>query len=192
MFVKYVMATNKDYRGHVKLVVRNEQKQEVAYSLVDTLDADMVSLTDAEIGLVKKHSPGVWYNQRDRYILDIDRMADLIRQSWLEAGTNTINIEYKQVEESLKEWRAAGSNAATVPEDVLIWKQATGNSTEWAISDIETRINAYRNVLTSIRRIRLLGKQDLRDATGVDLFDVYNRVVVQLEAIRGSSSNPGV
>jgi len=192
VFVKYVMVDNSDYRGHVKLVVRNAQSQEVAYSQVVELDDDMVVLSADEIRLVKKHSPGVWYDKREQHILAIDQLADSIRQSWLEVGTNTIDLEYRQVEQTLNEWQAAGSDPNDIPEDLLIWKDVTGQTLEWVVNDISTQIQGYKMVLSGIRRARLTGKKALRDAPDDQLEAVYANVLVQLESMRGSSNDPDI
>lgn len=190
MFVKYVMLNVNDYRGNVRLVVRNEQSQEIAYTSVEVTDNDMVQLTQAEIDLVLERSPGVWYTKRNEYILNVDTLADEIRQSHLEVGTETIDLEYKQVEEELLAWQAAGSDPNNVPADIAVWQQATGESLAWVVNDIETQIANYKAVISSIRSVRLLGKQTLRDALIENLDTEYATIVADLEALRGGPNDP--
>lgn len=184
MFVKYVMSSPKDYRGNVKLIVRNEQRQEIAYSKVETVDADMIELIENEVTLVKEKTDGQWLDLRSELKYKIDMLADEIRKSYLEAGYTTIDLEYIQVENVLNEWEAKGKPSNDVPEDITVWKEVTGKDLEWTVSDIRAAINDYRQTISGIRRIRLTAKRDLDSASISTLKSVYDQAVQDLEALR--------
>lgn len=184
MFVKYVMVDKNDYRGHVKLIVRNEQQQEIAYSSVESLDADMVQLTQAEVDEVLLRSPADWRTKRKSYKTKIDLLADDIRKSYLEAGYATIDIEYVQVENELNKWEDKGKPVNDVPTDISVWQEVTGQDLDWTVNDIKAAINSYRVVISDIRRVRLTGKKDIDTVTD-DLLDAtFNQVMADLEAMR--------
>ena len=192
MFVKYVMTDVSDYRGNVRLIVRNELSQEIAYSAAEVFDSDMVELTQIEVDAILDRSPGIWYSNRNSLILKVDEYSDNIRQSHLEVGSNTIDLEYKQVEEVLLAWQAAGSDPNTVPPEISVWQQVTGETLTWVVNDIETQIYGYKNVVSAIRSIRLLGKQAIRDAPVSDLETTYTSIIADLEVLRGNPNDPNV
>ena len=192
MFVKYVMTNTSDYRGNVRLIVRNELSQEIAYSATEVLDPDMVELTQPEVDAILERAPGIWHTSRNALILKVDEYADDIRQSHLEVGSNTIDLEYKQVEEVLLSWQSAGADPNAVPPEISVWQQVTGETLTWVVNDIETQIAGYKSIVLAIRNIRLLGKQALRVALISDLETTYTSIIADLEVLRGTPNDPNV
>lgn len=185
MYVKYPMVDSYDYRGNVALVVSSPDGQEIAYSNVDAMDGDMVSLIEDEVTLVKDRTDIVeWLSVRDELCRQVDVMADQIRESYKYPGQLTIEMEYVQVEAVLKEWQEAGSPLDDVPDEIQVWQDVTGNDLSWVVNDIESAIQLHRTMISSIRRLRLLGKKAITEASVAELNSTYDSYISQLEAIR--------
>lgn len=185
MYVKYPMVDDNDYRGNVALIVGTASGSDIAYSSVDVLDDDMVVLVEAEIDLVRQKT-GVqsWLTTRDDYCRRLDALADEIRESYKYPGQMTIDMEYAQVELVLRDWQAAGSPADEVPDEIQVWQDVTGNDLSWVVNDIENAIVQHRTMISSIRRLRLMGKKDLLAASESELTATFENYAAQLEAIR--------
>lgn len=184
MQVKYLMLDDTDYRGNVKLIVRNEQGDEIAYTEIETPTEDMVPLTEQEVGLVQEQTSTLWLAERKELQRKIDIHADQIRQSYLYNGDLTIFSEYLQVEKVLDEWLAEGSDYNNVPVEISVWAQATGNTLEWAVNDIHYSALGHRYMLANVRSIRLLGKGRLNTEPMETLYTAFNEVIAQLEQWR--------
>ena len=185
MYVKYPMVDDNDYRGNVALIVGSASGPDIAYSSVDSLDDDMVVLVEAEIELVRQRT-GVtdWLPMRDDYRRQLDVLADEIRESYKYPGRMTIDMEYAQVELVLRDWQAAGSPPDDVPDELQVWQDVTGNDLAWVVNDIESSIVQHRTMISSIRRLRLMGKMELATVEESELKSVFESYSAQLEAIR--------
>lgn len=185
MYVKYSMQSPQDYRGNVALIVGTTDGTDIAYSNTDVVDEDMIELVEDEIELVIKQVPGLnWLVTRDLLRKQLDTLADNVRQSHLFPGSQTIDAEYNQVELALKEWRDLGSPMDDVPDEILVWQEVTGNDLSWVINDIEMQVAAFRFMISSVRRLRLIGKNELATAPDTELQSIYDNYASQLEAFR--------
>jgi hypothetical protein len=98
-------------------------------------------------------------------ISDIDSTADAARLDVLSRPTNS--EEYRQAETQAREFKAAGYPATDVPEDVDSWASAKyrdGWTAQQAADDIIATADTWRGLLSSIRRLRLSAKEDVRHA----------------------------
>lgn len=186
MYVKYVMQSPTDYRGTVKLIVRNSSGQDLAYSAVASQDADMVVLVTAEIDLVKDATNGVWPDIREALGIEIDAYADDVRKLLRPPMAETVDVEYLQVETALNEWEAAGSDPNTVPGEVSVWATIKGETLEWAINDIRTAVTQLRTTIQSIRQSRLQGKENVFTAPDPDVENAYLAAIADLDTIKAS------
>lgn len=187
MYVKYKMRGPTDYRGNVALIVRAANGDDVSYSNVEALDADMVQLIEEEMDLVKNESGTTdWLPERDIYRKEIDRVADDVRESYKYPGHQSIDMEYSQVELVLRDWQNRGSPTNDVPDEILVWQEVTGNDLAWVVNDIETSIAQHRYLISNIRRERLIGKKELAEAPANEVVAKYKNRRQTLEAMRAS------
>lgn len=185
MYVKYTMQNPQDYRGHVALIVGTPDGTDIAYSNSDVIDEDMVELVEDEVVLVLNQVPNIdWLVTRDQLRKKLDVIADNVRQSHLFPGKFTIDSEYAQVELALKEWRESGSPSDDVPDELVVWQEISGKDLSWVINDIEMQIAGFRMMISSVRRLRLVGKKALANAPDAELQNVYDLYVSQLEEFK--------
>lgn len=185
MYVKYEMNADDDYRGNVLLVFVNENNQSIAYTEIEVPDADMTPLVETEIAQVKEHTGNRdWLTHRQHLQREIDRLADEIRVSHLHAGPMSILAEYEQTDQALSAWEEAGSDMNNVPMEVTCWAEAEGETVEWAIADIKTTTLMFRYLVREIRRIRLLGKAQMRNLPFEEIDAAFEQRRIELEALR--------
>jgi hypothetical protein len=184
MYCKYEMLGQNDYRGNVALVVANGNGTNLAYTTTDMLDPDMIELVEEEVALVIRRTDVDWLSIRETYRKRLDKLSDDIRDSYKYPGQNTIDMEYGQVDLVLKEWQAAGSDPANVPDEIEVWQDVTGETLAWVVNDIETSIGSYRRMIRTIRRLRLMGKKVIGEAPSAEIDGVFNQYAAQLEAMR--------
>lgn len=184
MYCKYEMVGQTDYRGNVALIVETSEGKDVAYATVDVLDDDMVELIETEVALVKRRTGVDWLSVQEEYRKRLDALADAIRDSYKYPGQKTIDMEYAQVDLELRQWQAAGSDPANVPDEIQVWQDVTGQSLAWVVNDIEQSIDLHRQMISGIRRLRLMGKKTINEVPSDQIETVYNQYAVQLEAMR--------
>jgi len=184
MYCKYEMKGQTDYRGNVALIVETSEGNDVAYSTVDALDADMVELVEAEVALVKRRTELPWLSVQEEYRKRLDALADEIRDSYKYPGQKTIEMEYGQVDLTLRQWKEAGSDPTTVPDEIQVWQDVTGQTLAWVVNDIEQSIGLQRQMIADIRRLRLMGKKTINEVSSDQIQTVYDQYATQLEAIR--------
>jgi hypothetical protein len=181
MFYKYLMSSNKDIRGVVKLIVRTTDGTEVAYTSTFTPDPQMVPLVDEEIKLVKGKTDLNWNDQRKELVTQVDQYADEMRELVLDMGVNTIYYEYNQVDAAMSIWEAAGSDPENIPMEIQSWLDASDQTLEWVIVNIKTATATYKGFIAEVRRIRLMGKKALETCSNEDIESEYDRILYSLD-----------
>ena len=113
----------------------------------------------------------------------IDRAAGRARARFVSTG-QLIEEEYREAEKAVQEWRATGSPADQVPEEISAWIDAANMTAEDAATDIEQTALAWKQVLTQIRTIRLTGKAAIDNATDdAEFMAVAQPYIDQLSAL---------
>lgn len=187
MYVKYKMRGPTDYRGNVALIVRNAAGEDFSYSNVEVLEADMIQLIEAEVQLVIEESGTTdWLPERDVYRKELDKVADDVRESYKYPGHQSIDMEYSQVEKALREWQDLGSDPASVPDEILVWQEVTGNDLAWVVNNIETSIAQHRYLISNVRRQRLIGKHELATLPAADVANTFKSRRDALESMRAT------
>lgn len=185
MFVKYIMDSPEDYRGNVRLVKRDmETEDDVAYTSVDVIEPDMTELTPAEKLEIERVTGGEWLTERQEYQRQLDIKADDIRRSYLYNGPYTVVEEYTQVEKATLAWEAAGKPMDAVPHEISVWADIKQRSIDWAYNDIKQATFFYRSMLTSVRELRLRGKEAMKILPANQLKDHLDAYMEQLEQLR--------
>ena len=114
----------------------------------------------------------------------IDTAAGSARARYVSAG-ELVEQEYLQAKRSVEEWRAAGSPAGSVPEDIMVWADASGMSAEQAAQEIEATAAGWAQVITAIRQIRLTGKAAIDAAAdAADYTATAQPYIDQLDAMQ--------
>lgn len=112
----------------------------------------------------------------------IDVAAGNARSSFIAEG-ELVEQEYALAEQEVIVWREAGSPANNVPQSISVWATPTGMTDEQAAQGIETAAQSLRDVLLSIRSIRLAGKAAIDNASD-NFADVAQPFIDQLDQIR--------
>lgn len=188
MYVKYVMKDPEDYRGHIELIYKNEAQISIAYANVSSKEHGMVPLVQQEIEQIEQRTRRKWLSLKDKFIQSIDRISDSVRLSYLNTGTQTVDIEYIHVADQIENWRKSKRSIDDLPDEVIVWSEVSCQSLEWALNDIENKVLFFKEVLRLIRRYRLLGKAKLTKAEDKDLPVIYNDIVSKLEALRNPAT----
>tara|TARA_B100000700_G_scaffold208593_1_gene229273 strand:+ start:27049 stop:27612 length:564 start_codon:yes stop_codon:yes gene_type:complete len=183
MFVKYTMTGPEDYRGSVKLVYGD-----MAYSSVEVLGDDMTELDQTEIDFVKEKTDGVWLTMREYYLSEIDRISDEVRVSHMEVGFRSIDIEYRQVEEAIREWEEAGSptTEGSVPLEIQVWADVKGETVSWAVNDIKVEMGRLKEFVRQLRAARLVAKAEIRTAATADVVSTFENHKAIIEGMRNT------
>lgn len=185
MFHKYTQTDPNDMRGMVRYAVRNSDTGvETIYTTTLVPDEDMTELTQAEFDMVVE-ATGPWKSYREILCEKIDQLADQVRESHKDAGSN-IDIEYYQVQTAIKEWQAAGSDMQDVPVEVSSWATAQNQSIEWAVTSILAQVDTYANLIRAVRSTRLAGKASVMTLEPSLVQEAYDSTISQLESYMGS------
>lgn len=184
-FFKYLMETPNDYRGEVKLVER-DGGVDVAYTTTATPDSDMEEINVDEADRIQRLCSGSWLDAVKQYLVDIDLAADEVRKSYMDIGHDTIDTEYQQVKEVLLEWQRDGADPNNVPEEILCWAEANGNSLDWAIEDIQREMILHRELIRNVRKIRLEGKAKIKNAPASNAKQLRDETVGMLRSMKKS------
>lgn len=97
-------------------------------------------------------------------VLDyIDNQAGATRACFVSPG-HLIDAEYKQAQAAVEKWRAAGSPADNVPDEITAGAAYDGVTNEQEAQQIEQMATGMDTVLAAIRSARLAGKKAARDA----------------------------
>lgn len=168
---------------------------------------DLVDVTDAQYREYALHSPPIgkmlsadadgmptWADapatepepasiSRARSIVHIDTRAGQVRAAYASDGT-LVDAEYQQALDAARDWDTAGRPENEVPDEVKSWADATGNSADWAATDILNTADIWKQAITRIRHVRLTGKQAIRSAAdGADFDAIAQTYLDQLDQI---------
>ena len=103
-------------------------------------------------------------NEAAGLVKQIDADADSIYS----AALGHRATEYAQAEAEAQAYKEGGYSASAVPDYVLAWATATGNTAQWAADDILSTAAAWRTAQTAIRSSRLACKEAVRKAADFD------------------------
>jgi hypothetical protein len=111
----------------------------------------------------------------------IDQAAGRARLRMASDGV-FVDVEYVQAGDAVKVWRAAGSPADDIPEELQCWVDASGMTLENAALDIEANSAGFRTLIALIRRKRLIGKAAV-DAEPTNYIATAQTYIDQLDAL---------
>lgn len=77
-----------------------------------------------------------------------------------------VTEEYRQTAERVREWRAAGSPADAVPQEILVGAYYEEQTTDGSATNIDQTAALYAEGILWCRMIRLFYKRALLDASG--------------------------
>jgi hypothetical protein len=111
----------------------------------------------------------------------IDLIADTQRTKLV--GDLSKSFEYTETALQAQAYHDAGYTG-DVPEAVDAWADAKGWTHQAACDDIMREAEIYRQALFGIRRVRLVGKESVRNASSdEDAEAVFNQVIIDLKQI---------
>lgn len=109
-------------------------------------------------------------DRRDAAKKSIDQAAGNARQRYVSVG-QMVEEEYRLALQQCKEWRAAGSPAASVPAAISDWAIVSGTTDELAAVNIEQTAAYWDQILLNVRNLRLSGKAAIDAATDLGTHD---------------------
>lgn len=121
------------------------------------------------------------------YLIHVDKEAGNARQRFVSSG-QLIEEEYREALQSVKEWRLEGSPEENVPEEILVWAEATfEGDVEQAAQSIENTARDWKEALSSIRKLRLEGKLVISKVTDIsELEPLAEEYLTKLKNIKPS------
>lgn len=112
----------------------------------------------------------------------VDRSAGDARLRFVSPGY-LVEQEYREAETAAREWQNAGEPASSVPPEVQVWADASNMTPSAAASDIIQTGQAWRDVLSQVRALRLQGKAAIDAAADADIEPTAQIYIDQLDAM---------
>lgn len=114
----------------------------------------------------------------------IDTAAGDARMRFVSPGW-LVEEEYRQAFEAVREWRAAGSPMDDVPSEIQTAADYEELDIEGAATSIEQTAAAWRDMLATIRDLRLNGKRMVMESTAETLRQVEGQYLGLLAGVSG-------
>jgi hypothetical protein len=117
------------------------------------------------------------------YSRELDAFAGTVRLRF--AFSSSIDEEYQLTANQAQAFVDSGYTLDPVPDTVLSWADATGQTPTWAADNIIATRDLYLSAIEGVRRIRLVAKAQMAQATTArEVRAIHDYATAQLDAIQ--------